>query len=356
MNTSTDEFFDARRSKYIKGFAITLMLFHHLFAFNDRIQNVNYISVGAIGVQTIENYIAIFARICVPIYLFVSGYGMYHYYKNKSEVKYKDLLKRILNILKIYWVILISFLVIGIFLDKQEFNLGEFIKNMLTISYSYNQEWWFLNTYIILVILFPFIKKIIDKTTNKNIVFIVATSFAITLVSGKLLSFNIISSDEILKMILNPIAYQSTFILGCMFCRLNIFDKLNDRIKNTYLNSIIIQISIITTCILLRGKYNIIDFIMVPLFIYASITCIEKLNLSNIFIYLGTYSTNMWLTHSFFCYYYFQNELFSFKYSLIIFILLIILSLISSYCINFILRYIDNFSRVLKNKKCKVVY
>lgn len=130
----------------------------------------------------------------------------------------------------------------------------------------------------------------------------------------------------------------------------------NDRIKNTYLNSIIIQISIITTCILLRGKYNIIDFIMVPLFIYASITCIEKLNLSNIFIYLGTHSTNMWLTHSFFCYYYFQNELFSFKYSLLIFILLIILSLISSYCINCILNYSYKFSPILKNKKLKVMH
>lgn len=356
MNINNYQYFDSRKSKYIKGFAITLMLFHHLFAFNDRIQNVNYISVGAIGEQTIENYIAIFARICVPIYLFVSGYGMYHYYKNKSEVKYKDLLKRILNILKIYWIILISFLVIDIFLDKQEFYLVEFIKNMLTISCSYNQEWWFLNTYIILVILFPFIKKIIDKTTNKNMVCIVAISFVMTLISGKLLSYNIITSNDVLKIILNVTAYQSTFILGGMFCRLNIFDKINYNIKDTYLNSIITQISIIIICILLRGKYNIIDFIMVPIFIYASIICIEKLNLSNIFIYLGKHSTIMWLTHSFLCYYYFQNILFNAKYSLLIFILLIVLSLISSYCINFILKYIDNSIKILKNKKCKVVY
>ena len=73
-------FFDKSKLKYIKGFAIILMLIHHLFALNNRIDNINYISILTFNNQTIENYIAIFARICVPIYLFVSGYGIYYYY------------------------------------------------------------------------------------------------------------------------------------------------------------------------------------------------------------------------------------------------------------------------------------
>ena len=50
---NTKQLFDATRSKYIKGFAITLMLFHHLFAFNDRLNHVTYISFGMIENQTL---------------------------------------------------------------------------------------------------------------------------------------------------------------------------------------------------------------------------------------------------------------------------------------------------------------
>lgn len=355
MDINGNEFFDAKKSKYIKGFAISLMLFHHLFAFNGRIQNVNYISIVNIGPQTVENYIAIFARICVPMYLFVSGYGLYYNYRNKYKVEYKSLLKRMLNILKVYWIILIVFLVIGIVIGKQQFNLLEFTKNMITISCSYNKEWWFLNTYIILLALFPIIKKIIDNITNKNIFFIVIILFIMTLVSGKVLSYNSISSNEILKIILNVTAYQSTFILGGIFCKLQIFDRLYNCIENTQLNNIIVQIVIIFICILLRGKYNITDFLMVPVFIYASIVCIEKLRLQNIFTYLGNHSTNMWLIHSFFCYYYFQNILFNAKYSLLIFILLIMISLVTSYFVNYIVKVIDDVINIAKNNKAKIV-
>ena len=351
MNTS--QYFNAKRSKYIKGLAIVLMLFHHLFAFDNRIINVSYVTIGKIGDQTIENYIGIFSRICVPIYLFVSGYGLYYCYLGKNKVKYKDLQKRILNILKIYWVILIVFLLLGIVLGKQQFSVIEFIKNMLTISCSYNQEWWFLNTYIILVLLFPVIKKIIDNTTSKNLIYLILTSFVITLVSGKLLSYNFIMSNEVLKVTLNITAYQSTFILGGIFCNLNIYDKVYHNMKDTYLNNIIIQSSIIFICVWLRGRHNIIDFIMVPVFIYSSIICIEKFKLENVFSYLGKHSTNMWLTHSFFCYYYFKEELFSAKYSLIILGILILLSLMSSYYINYITQSISNIIELLKYKKIR---
>ena len=47
-------FFNKDKSKYIKGFAITLMLIHHLFAFNNRIENVNYITIFNMGDSTIE--------------------------------------------------------------------------------------------------------------------------------------------------------------------------------------------------------------------------------------------------------------------------------------------------------------
>lgn len=331
-----NNFFDKNKSKYIKGFAIVLMLIHHLFAFNSRIENVNYISILSIRGQTIENYIGIFAKICVPIYLFVSGYGLYYCYKEKVE--YKSILKRALNILKIYWIIMILFLIIGIMIGKREFNFIEFVQNVLTISSSYNGEWWFLNTYIILLILFPFIKKFVDKVSAKNILFISIGILGMEIVAGKLLSYNTISSILILKLLLNAISSQSSFILGCIFCKLNIFGYISYRFKNSIFENSIIQILVMFLCIALRGKSYIVDFIMIPIFIYSISICIEKLKLDNIFKFLGEHSTNIWLTHSFFCYHYFQKLTFMPKLSLLIILWLIMLSLISSFVVNFILR------------------
>lgn len=333
-----NHFFDKDRAKNIKGFAIVLMLVHHLFAFSGRIENVNYISILNLDNQTIENYFAIFARICVPIYLFVSGYGLYYYYK--ETVEYKSIFKRILNLLKIYWIIMLLFLIIGIIIGKREFNFIELVQNILTISCSYNGEWWFLNTYIVLLILFPFIKKIVDKVSIKNVLAITICIFGAGIVAGKLLSYRTISSILILKLFLTVIANQSSFIVGCIFCKLNIFDYMSYKSKNSVFDNLIIQILVIGLCVFLRGKSYILDFIMIPIFIYSISICIERLRLSNIFQYLGEHSTNMWLTHSFFCYHYFQELTFKPKLSILIVLWLIMLSIISSFVVNGILKIV----------------
>ena len=88
-----EKIFNSYNSKVIKGLGILLMLIHHLFAFNNRISNVEYISIiNTNGTLTLEYYIAVFARICVPIYLFVGGYGLYYKYSNESKTKKKNII------------------------------------------------------------------------------------------------------------------------------------------------------------------------------------------------------------------------------------------------------------------------
>lgn len=80
----------------IKGVAVVLILVHHLFTFDTRINNVNYITIFNLGNQTIENCFEIFSIIYIPIYVFISGYGLYYYYYTfkKENVEYKDIFKK----------------------------------------------------------------------------------------------------------------------------------------------------------------------------------------------------------------------------------------------------------------------
>ena len=71
--------------------------------------------------------------------------------------------------------------------------------------------------------------------------------------------------------------------------------------------------------------------------------CIDRL-----LYYLSGHSTNMWLTHMFFYMVYFKSLVFMLKYTIFIFIWLVILCLISSYLINKIYYFV--LIKILKGK------
>jgi len=72
----------------------------------------------------------------------------------------------------------------------------------------------------------------------------------------------------------------------------------------------------------------------------AFIVCFASLRrsgwLDKLLEFLGKHSTNIWLIHTFFCYYLFKDFIYSFKYPALIFIVLLLCSLAASYIVNLI--------------------
>ena len=82
------------------------------------------------------------------------------------------------------------------------------------------------------------------------------------------------------------------------------------------------------------------DFVIIPFFIYSIINLKHKcnfFNISNLLIKLNKYSIYMWLIHTFFAKYYLQQFILLPKYTILIFIL----SLISSILIDKLYTYIQ---------------
>jgi hypothetical protein len=71
------------------------------------------------------------------------------------------------------------------------------------------------------------------------------------------------------------------------------------------------------------------DFLILPFLIYFSVRAFTIARLHKIFTYLGEYSFPLWLVHSFFCYYYFQDIIYFPKWSPLVFMLLVTMSLLS---------------------------
>lgn len=55
--------------------------------------------------------------------------------------------------------------------------------------------------------------------------------------------------------------------------------------------------------------------------------------------HLGDHSMNMWLIHAWFCYYIFHDFVYSLRYPLVIYVVLVIVSLLCSYLVNAIFSF-----------------
>lgn len=334
-----DQIITKSKSKSIKFIAVCLMITYHLFAFPARTVDVSFNSLFEIGGQTIEFYISRAGGICVGMFTFLSGYGLYVSY-NKN-ITYKGVLRRIYNFYKKYWLVFIIFILGGLILEKYQFNFKQFILNFIGVEDSYNGEWWYVRLYIMLLLSYPLISIIINKYSYKFILiisfFINIGGYGITTLSS---IFNI--KYKLLELIALFLGGQFLFVLGIVIGKYGLFNKLNEKIninKKKYKYIVIVLFAAIVCIGDIPVFGEIVKLIIVPIFIYSIANAIkEESYLSKV----GEYSTNMWLTHSFFCYYYFKQFTFVLKNPILILLQLIVVSILISIVLKKIEEIISN--------------
>lgn len=103
-----------------------------------------------------------------------------------------------------------------------------------------------------------------------------------------------------------------------------------------------------------RSKWNVTEMtiVMTPLFIYLFVVFFRLIgNVNKVFLFFGKHSMNMWLIHSFFCYYYFQKEMLMISDNAIVdYVLLVVVSLVSSVMVDWIWRGIYKGVMLISNK------
>jgi len=353
--------FTKLHTQIAKGVAVTLMMIHHLFAFPERIQNVTYIPMlhfwkfGVNQNTSMEYFLGNFANICVAMYIFLSGYGLYKSSLKKENFTINDSIKKMMKFLTNYWVVLILFVPIGLIFFRGDngyhLSIVEFMANFFTLSSSYNYEWWFVRLYIELLLLFPLIKRMLTG----GLVSSFAKSFGIYILAMVVVVLDIplvesFRGNFIYEDIMDILFWQMTFCMGFIAAKFNLFNYITGQIARMKLDKKIFYIIIILVIIYSRIELSFIcaiigkgnarygDFILAPTFILVCTNLIHGLKGENIILVLGKNSTNIWLTHTFFCYYYFQKIVFLPKLSILILIWLATLSLISSTLVNYVIK------------------
>lgn len=323
-------------SKLIKGVAICLMLWHHLFP------NALY-SGGSSAVV----FMAAVGKVCVSLFLLMSGYGLACQYskliagaKNLKErfgVTTKFIAKRYVKFYTGYWVIFSIFSVISGGWLGASFESRYETDNILFplvvdffgfMGYhSYNITWWFNRAILLLYIVFPILFLLIRKIPYISL----ALVFGIMLVSIPVAFINEMT------------IWMFPFFIG-VFWAMKVPQGYTITNKRKYL--ILLPITLILCCVLVYFRQNriipyfsgiAVDGLLAFVISMLVIMLIRNLPVVNVvFSFLGKHSANMYMVHTFLFSYWFPQFIYAPKYAILIFLLLLLCSLTISLALEFI--------------------
>lgn len=321
-----------------KGVAIIGMVMLHLFC---RLGELPYSPLIWLGDVPITYYLGLLGDMCVPIFCFCSGYA--HFLLSEEYGKqYKNRIpKKLLRFICNYWLVVALFSTIGVILGKQEIipkSFSEFSGNFFFYNMSYNGAWWFVLTYIILLLLSPILIKLTQKVNALSI--IVGSSLLYFV--AYILRFKI--EIDLNNSVLNWILLQSvlvgtvqyTYVIGMVCRRYRIISRIRQiQIKHT---------------LLLGGTAALMGHCIVQSAFLAPFTALAVLSilfsfrlptcLKNGLVFLGKHSTNIWLIHMFFYADLFDGLVFVVNYPVFIIVFMFFICILVSMFINIIYAFI----------------
>ena len=365
-------------TKQIKGIAILLMMAHHLLAFPGRvpygatIQTTFHIS----GMELTE-LIGGFGKICVPLYMFMGGYGLYKRYAAciEQKVECNRLGSDIIKLYKAYWKVLLIFVPIAFcFFSNQgqycediaictrynEWKLVYFIQNFFGLSRTFNSEWWFFWSYLIALFEgYVFIE--LFKNKRSLYIEIVSVVFWVLLLLN---IFPIIPFKEGYEGLWQSCWYQDICLgseyvpclfMGIIFAKYNIFAAWKEYLGGyKKYKRIIIAFVGAAMVVYVRQFFLKVDFeiVIVPIFVFVCYVLIEEVGfIKRPLAFLGSHSTNMWLLHTFYCYYFgaISKFIYGFNNALISYSILLLMSVGSSMLVDMIWKAVGSIgSRIEK--------
>jgi hypothetical protein len=329
------------QSLLLKGIAILMMLFTHLF------------SGRYIGLSTSLVYIAgkplasWLVGACGPVafFMIISGYGLACKYEQGSLSVIKQL-SRVLKLYIHYWIALILFVTIAHYLHPESYpgSITRIIHNLTGWKISYNGEMWFLLPYALLSVFSIYIIRCIDYLGNTWALII---TVLINLCTCYLLSRHgdIIFTHMSIHLPIMCFHLLQSFSMGVILRRTSL--QLNFNLPQWAVLAFLATLVLIV-CV----THSSLRYI-----IYAPLMVITLCNvhwprlLRAILMELGRKSMPMWMIHTWLAYYLFQPQVYSLRYPLFIFLGLVTASYLISIPVMWVAGIINNKLLVPSKKR-----
>lgn len=343
--------FTKEHTMQMKGIAIIILLFHHCFLNAQRWATVPYeklattkgwgyypISFAPFSSHTIQ-YLASFSKICVAMFVFMTGYGMWVSYESQKKKTTMS------NYIKKRMVTLMTgFLIIFVVTEILAIPTGRFIEvyghDFRSVVYMiidalglakllgtplFCLTWWYMSLAIVLIMIFPFVHSIMEKY---QWVVVVAS-----IIVPRACGFG--QSTDLFR-------YLLAYTLGMYFAQHDLLARIKEKFmeQNVAGKLLFLIVSLIGLAVIIKCRQNAwigwkyLDF-------WDGFAAMYMIVISYIYIlngkwivkglgFLGKHSMNIFLIHSFYRDVFFHEFTYSFYYAWLDYIVLMAISLVTS--------------------------
>lgn len=309
----------------LKGIAILMMIWLHCFNnwFNP---DYSYDAFVYIGNYPLVYRLSYIAGSVVPLYCFLSGYGLC----KKQPYHFSYVRQKIWKLLCIYWLVLTFFVGTTFLINNHyyDYSLVSLLKNYSSIDPTYNGTLWFLFPYVLLFLLSNLVFRILDRHVVMGILIILFLFLFSNYILKKEAQNEISELPAIVGQIMNFLKILFPFSLGYIAAhyKWELVDKGLSTKKRMY---IIGGLFAILLTKLFISSYAMCYIYVIPLILFFHYLKYNKW-FDSFLCKLGKYSTYMWFIHAYFTYYIFHTYVYAMKYPVLIFICVVFISYILS--------------------------
>lgn len=316
----------------IKGIAILLMLAHHLFALPTLIREPSSY-IATIPGLPLDYWIGRFGKICVSVFLLLSGYGLAMRMAAGGLPSWRYFVGKAGRFLLAYGPYFLLAMVVGHAFFQERLPNGnwrfptdalDIALNALALKNSMAFEWWFAETYVLLVLL---TRPLLQAAGRPVLMFAGSTiGFAIGA------AMDAAKFDPTVISFANLLIWQWPWVVGIIAARHGGWAshlQLSPRLASAGL-----VLGIMAGFVAIEGNAG---FAMTPYLIFATPPALLALvwlwpgvgqgTGGRVLGWLGARTLGLWLVHPFFCYYFFQPAIYAPQYAPLIFALLLAASL-----------------------------
>lgn len=360
----------------LKGIAIIMMMFHHLFRKKSLFADYK-ISFFPLNQEIVVQASSMF-KICVSIFVFITGYGLMLSIKKqfpKGEWTNKQIFSwvsnRIIKTMAGFWIVAILAYIICQIIDNTTYNYFfkengivygtlYIIMNFLGLTKvfrlaHFNSSWWYMGIAILFIISIPLFVKLFKHYGYASVLIAI-------IVVPRIIDWEFETSGYI--------SFLFPLLLGMIFAEKNLMTKISNFTvikKNKYVNKIVKFIIGVILVILSyfiyaevpRNRFWEISYGVVPMiiicFLYEFILDIPIIK--HILKFLGKHSMNIFLVHEFIRTTYLTDYIYSFRNFIKIGFMLLIISLGISICIEVfkkIIKYDSWINKLVKKVDDKI--
>lgn len=306
-----------KQSTALQGVAILMMVYHHLFSFA-----TEYVSPLPFMRADTVRCIAWFCKLCVGIFAFVSGYGMYHVMRSQHAerfsgrllAEFRCVLARILRLYAKLWLVILIFMGINFLILGRPFVAAQLPGNLTALNPTYNGAWWYVEQYAKMLLMLPFLDLLLNRferpaeNGKKWIFFAGLAVLGLGVALAGRLWFPALWDLLLAAAKSMRISFLLIFVVGYLIARFALYQRLDKVLRRVGVcGRCIFSTALIAVVIAVRvplatdASYARLDFVLTPLLVYGLLTLLDYLKPLGIFLmWWGRQSTYIWLVHVFF--------------------------------------------------------